>query len=476
MEVAHDTNHDGDGATLPVDNDDDEDDVGLHETGADTVELIDTTRRKDRTRTSLSSSLLSSSSSSSLSLASSGSDRWRFLEEPEDGVTLAAACDESFCVSNIHPLFYDGGNSFTCYSGTVTNPFNFTSVFPMICADGFIPKVVERESAISIMYSNEYGTTMVSLDYFTCCPPNHVPYDEDKKRHCSDPIIFSNDVDTVVPIVFEDVGSENTEEAVCVNASQPYLRQMKNYTTYNYTSNQVQDQVSFVCCDSKIDNTPTDFYSMPECVPYVDTFEYNLGRIFPNIYGSIQAIFCDDDNGGFIYPNFSVDSKFYECCKSDQGVGHFITDTGFKTTVYPQVFLSAVACICSATLIIALWIPLVYTRKPQSRTRTTTAMITTTTTARTRTRTNARIEYSSYNLYLLYLALPDLILNAYLLVVYSRYAMQIYNPDTRGVIVWGEGFNNSMSLEFAFIIRYAPNFLLLHHVPYVLFLIFASLF
>ena len=287
---------------------------------------------------------------------------------------------------------------------------------------------------------------------------------------------ISNAVDAVVPIIFKDVGSANTEEAVCVNASQPHLRQMKNLTSYNYTLDQVQDQVSFVCCDSKIDTTPTDFFNVTECVPYVDADEYYLGIIYRNGYGTIQGIFCDDNTAGFIHPNFSVDSKFYECCKLDQGVGHFITDAGFKTTVYPQVFLSAVACICSATLIIALWIPLVYTRKPQSRTRTTTAMITTTTTARTRTRTNARIEYSSYNLYLLYLALPDLILNAYLLVVYSRYAMQIYNPDTRGVIVWGEGFNNSMSLEFAFIIRYAPNFLLLHHVPYVLFLIFASLF
>jgi hypothetical protein len=58
---------------------------------------------------------------------------------------------------------------------------------------------------------------------------------------------------------------------------------------------------------------------------------------------------------------------------------------------------------------------------------------------------------------LLYLALPDLFLNAYLLVVYIRYAMQIYNPETRGVIVWGEGRNNSMALEGAFIIRYAQT-------------------
>ena len=290
--------------------------------------------------------------------------------------------------------------------------------------------------------------------------------------------------------MFKDVGSENTEEAVCVNASQPYLRQMKNLTTYNYTSDQVQDQVSFVYCDSKMDTTPTDFYNMTECVPYVDTAEYNLGRLFPNSYGYyIQGIFCDNNNGGFMYPHFSVDSKFYDCCKSDQGIGHFIANAGFKRTVYPQVFLLAVACICSATLIIALLIPLVLvvnTHKPQSRTITTTATTTntestssntTTTTARTRTRTTTRIEYSSYNLYfLLYLALPDLILNAYLLVVYSRYAMQIYNPKTRGVIVWGEGFSTSMALEGAFIIRYAPHFLLLRHVLYVLFLIFSSLF
>ena len=265
---------------MKVDNDDDDDDVGLHKKGADTVELIDTTSMKYRI--SLSSSSLSSSSLS-FAVSSSGSDRWRFLEEQED-VGTSAACDESLCVSNIRDLLSNWGNSFTCYSGTVTylDPEygNSTDVFPMMCADGFIPEVVERKS-VSTVFSIDYnGTAMLSLDYFTCCPPNKVPYDGDTKRQCSDPVIFHKDVGAAVPIVFKDVGSATTEEALCVNASQPFLRQMKNYTIYNYTSDQVQDQVSFVCCDSKIDTTPMDFYRRLQDWRHLSKYVWQYPRDF----------------------------------------------------------------------------------------------------------------------------------------------------------------------------------------------------
>ena len=64
--------------------------------------------------------------------------------------------------------------------------------------------------------------------------------------------------------------------------------------------------------------------------------------------------------------------------------------------------------------------------------------------------------YSSYTLYLVYLAIPDLALNFYILVMYSSYVNQVYNPyfngghykfemedvhskDTRRIIYcWGE--------------------------------------
>ena len=149
---------------MKVDNDDDDDDVDLHKKGADTVELIDTTSMKVRTSLTLLSSS-SSSSSSSFAVSSSLFDRLRFLEE-QDGVGTLAACDESLCVSNIYNLL-NGQSLFTCYSGTVSvtsdsrNGYgNYTSVYPTVCADGFVPKVVERRSVMSIANLNEYGTTL----------------------------------------------------------------------------------------------------------------------------------------------------------------------------------------------------------------------------------------------------------------------------------------------------------------------------
>ena len=37
--------------------------------------------------------------------------------------------------------------------------------------------------------------------------------------------------------------------------------------------------------------------------------------------------------------------------------------------------------------------------------------------------------YSSYTLYLVYLAIPDLAFNFYILVMYSSYVNQVYNPS-----------------------------------------------
>jgi hypothetical protein len=59
--------------------------------------------------------------------------------------------------------------------------------------------------------------------------------------------------------------------------------------------------------------------------------------------------------------------------------------------------------------------------------------------------------YSSYNFYLLYLAIPDLILNLYLLIMYGSYSNQNkFNSNFHGTIMTIEG--DGSTFENAFIV------------------------
>ena len=110
---------------------------------------------------------------------------------------------------------------------------------------------------------------------------------------------------------------------------------------------------------------------------------------------------------------------------------------------YPQIVFSTIACICCTILIIALLIPLVKhlqppTRATPQRTSPATATTTGTITSAPSTTTSHNSDYSSYNLYLIYLGIPDLILNAYLVVMYSSYALGYYNPRWYSWIIFGD--------------------------------------
>ena len=139
----------------------------------------------------------------------------RFLDEQKDQTPMLP-CDESLCVSKLHYT-----SSFSCYAGNVTafddDGSEYTISNDAMCANGYIPQKIDEEPF-----------------YFTCCPPISSSYKyEDKKRHCSNVITLS-----------ENKEGDTNNTAMCVNASQPYLRPMKNMT---YLS-----QEFFICCDSEI--------------------------------------------------------------------------------------------------------------------------------------------------------------------------------------------------------------------------------
>ena len=138
-----------------------------------------------------------------------------------NGASGGGGCDESKCVSKGGSNLYDG--SFTCYSDDGT-------LYPMMCADGFIPMAAEDEFPFVATDMSEFGD--LSLRYFTCCPPHDLSFKATRAtRQCSDPITAPTEFD---------------KQKICGEQdSRKYPRRMKS--SANNTENN-----SFICCDSQL--------------------------------------------------------------------------------------------------------------------------------------------------------------------------------------------------------------------------------
>jgi len=310
-------------------------------------------------------------------------------------------CDESKCVSLGHDF-----DSFTCYAN---NNVKYGYAAPMMCADGYQPHIVENEP--TIFYNTYYNDTIRHIYYyFTCCPPKLLFDANTSVRHCSN----------------STTHFDNNNIMICENNDRPYPIQMKNYTTNPWSDEVVQ---SYSCCDSIINNngkqTP-NFLNITECVPYQNK-NYEKMRIWNNLYGRIYPFDCN-------YLNYQYTNKNGECCKTEQASYHFNQDAAFMMTVYPQIMLSSIAVIACTILIVALLIPLwLHWRVKQAAVN---VPVSTTRAANTRLQQAAAAStYSSYNLYLVFLAIPDCVLNLYLLGMYGSYANQQYNPKISGAII-----------------------------------------
>jgi hypothetical protein len=151
-----------------------------------------------------------------------------------------ARCDESKCVSY---LFTDASRySFTCYSDNL--------LYPMQCAHGYTPRIVDAEPNL---------TLPVPYQYYTCCPPDLPPNNFTLSRHCSNSSsIFINDADIV-----EETDILHNSTIICEDKTRPNPRKMTN----------IGQLESFVCCDSIIEpmnNKTINFVDGIECVPFSD--------------------------------------------------------------------------------------------------------------------------------------------------------------------------------------------------------------
>ncbi len=324
-------------------------------------------------------------------------------EEEEDHNDLMGGCDESKCVARGKSNLFN--SSFTCYGDDEYD-------LPMMCADGLLPVIVEE------------ATDIEGLSYFTCCPPYST---FDATRHCSDPITPEFAIDDSVSGICDD--------------TRKYPRQMKPSE---------ETPTSFVCCDSEANNTSTDFLDDLECVPYRNEF-YEPSQV-QNKIGKLDVVYCDLETIGFefartlddTYNNDVVSNGgWYQCCKTGPSLPPFAKDKAFNITVYTTIVLFWIAAILSAIVAIGLLIPLLIEfRNKRHRSSSIFGSIfgsrlsggsssrpDTSQSGSRRRGTAANPKYSSYNLYLVYLALLDLAFSSYSIWEYHRYIYQTFDPS-----------------------------------------------
>ncbi len=201
-------------------------------------------------------------------------------------------CDESKCVSKGVGYLYDDSN--TCYGDL------YGAVFPVMCADGFLPMVVDDEP--SVTHTSWWGSVPVS--YFTCCPPNEKVSNETVvTRRCSDPITGFFDMT-------DDGDNTDTEipPTICDDPIQKYPRQMETswgvlaVDTFSITPSKTD---SYLCCDSDLSENVDDavaqiYLDEIDCVPYRNNF-YEF-RKAQNLVGLLRAVTCDFPEGDFVFP------------------------------------------------------------------------------------------------------------------------------------------------------------------------------
>lgn len=337
------------------------------------------------------------------------------IAQEETTGDIIATCDESKCISNIFQK--------SCWGGGPG------SLYPFRCDDGYEGRLVGTEP---LMWSSLYG----NLSYYTCCPPQY-QIDVAAQRHCSEP---------------NELVGESTNLTCDSNSLLKYPRRMKPfYSGFSYDSisenySEMQEE-KYICCDSLVDeNVETNFLDEIDCVPrcFEDSRDDFMQCLNTNSYGKLQAMVCASDDV-FIFPrrvhtesflddqNMTSDLTLYECCKNKSDTtGPFIQDAAFNLTVWPQIVLSLLAVVFSLVLITGLSVSL----RKQWRTRS----------------SKSKQGFNGYNFYLVLLAVPDMVLNLFVIGLYGSYANQIYSAQFAGHVVFAwYGTDEEIPLDTAVI-------------------------
>lgn len=340
----------------------------------------------------------------------------RFLER--------IGCHENKCVSTGLSNLYN--DSFTCY-GDKDGLF-----FPMMCTDGYRPMATEFEPSYIVEDVDGSGKD-VTLQHFTCCHPHY--WFSYAFRKCSDPITS--------PMNHGDSG-DNSMDAICKNNS---IRQYPQKMRKRFLTDKIWDDVStssqidsFLCCDEEKQPTDEKALKLLDCVPYHNR-HYTSYKV-QNRVGKLDRIFCDLHHArekDFLYPrpiwttdvatSWTTDAATaysagvattgrYQCCRFNRyrQLPPFIEDSAFKITVWSLIALFCVGAIVSATLLIGLLTPLLIQIKNGSH-------------QKRRSRERGRAPpYSTYNLYLVYLAYMDLVMMLWEITMFGSIINQSIKP------------------------------------------------
>lgn len=404
----------------------------------------------------------------------------------------SSVCDESKCLSNAalgsteYPY-----RLYSCWGGGPG------TLFPYACIEGYIGRKVrtrrgneEHDYPISSTFLFD-STTVFSLDYYTCCPPPKNSsrgsvvggeVEEDPIRHCSDAILSSSSANSTNLTTTTTCG----DGSVPINSKLMYKRDMFPVHSLEGIT------YAFVCCDSPVTGTvqsmriedddqadynstngsttdttthlgtstfdsesilttnsspTTNYLDAAQCVPMCAANNIAFCYYRQNIFGGLFPMTCDY-NDAFQYPritytqqvDFPVNNDYnmdqnnndeilsmnftlYDCCKTQTLNGPFIQDRAFNLTVWPQLVCSFIAIVVSAVLVSGLIVSMIKKKG-----------ITTNTTYRHR-RHNSGNHSNGYNFYLILLAIPDLTLNAFVLVLYGMYVGQRYSVYVPGHVV-----------------------------------------
>jgi hypothetical protein len=242
----------------------------------------------------------------------------------------------------------------------------------------------------------------------------------------------------------------------------------------NTTIRQANDQYrkrAYVCCDedlTSIDIISTtankNFLDEVDCIPVCSEGDVN-DCIVNNKYGLLYPMTCENDV--FRYPHIlhtqsvTIESKgtrkytLFECCKTPTscdggggGDGPFIQDCVFNITVWPQIVISSIALICCVILITGILSSILKKQIKEIRRRRRLRSRQTTTRRGRGGRERfgqQQQQYNGYNFYLVLLAIPEIVLNVFIIQLYGRYANQKYNPEIPGYVVMS--FHNDLKIR-----------------------------
>jgi hypothetical protein len=383
-------------------------------------------------------------------------------------------CDESKCVSlstdeygsNLFSCYAEGDkmDPYSCADGYVGQQI---IIIPQE-QHQFDSAVDDDNQSSSSQYNNK-GDDQKQKYYYTCCPPNYNSTTTTTtttkvsllQRHCSDPIalitnntitaLMTNNMTTAVE---SSSNNNNKAKEFCMN-----YNNNKNGGT-NTNSNLIYPRMmtiteghpeSFMCCDTKISKTheeQVDSYLLNgttdnNCIPY-NCADIDNDCIYSQYWGSMEVLKCYDyQNTTYLYPQVVASSDEvtsslgleygktrFECCMETVSMNKYVLAC-YGRTAWPILVLSVLSLFVSILLIVALILPLIikqFRKIIKSSGITATAITTTpnntrnrqrtqqqqrrTTTTTTTNRNSTNVDSAnSFNMYLVYLAIPDAVFN-----------------------------------------------------------------